>query len=85
MDDRIEEIRDRAAHRRLFYDTLNATLRQATDDITYLLDRLDESRRKEGAAVAAIRDTCENCGFNNRPCEEADCRFYELKGGNDGE
>lgn len=29
-------------------------------------------------ALQAIRETCENCGFNTRPCVQVECRFYEF-------
>ena len=42
MNNRIEEIRARNAHRHAFYHTLDAALKQATNDTEYLLEQLAE-------------------------------------------
>jgi chromosome segregation ATPase len=44
--ERIDEIRKRAAHRQSFYHTLDATLRQSTDDINYLIDKIEAQQRE---------------------------------------
>ena len=44
--ERIDEIRKRAAHRQSFYHTLDATLRQSTDDINYLIDKIEAQQQE---------------------------------------
>jgi hypothetical protein len=39
--------------------------------------RLQEER---DAAVNAIREICNHCGFNNKPCTENGCFAYEWRG-----
>ena len=57
MNNRIEEIRARNAHRHAFYHTLDAALKQATNDTEYLLEQLAE----RDAEIERLREA-QRCG-----------------------
>lgn len=38
-----------------------------------------DMEEKLAAYEAAIKETCENCGFDSRTCAEIDCRFHEFR------
>lgn len=46
MENQLETIKKRVAHRQAFYHTLDATLRQTTDDIMYLIDKIEAQQQE---------------------------------------
>ena len=96
MTDRITEIQARCEEgrpiRRIDAKYLLAQLAEAQDEGGRAHNREDEayaqlaeSQRGEQAAVEAIRETCNHCGFNNKPCTETGCFAHKWREAGKGE